>query len=267
MLKARVITALILVAGLLSLLFFAPGIAVAAAFACVAAIGGWEWAGLMKMEKAARMLFGGLVLVLCWMVRDSAEELFPLLWLLSALFWLLCSPWWLRRRWSLAGNDFGAYALGGLLLLSTWASLVSLYQRGPVILLAVLAAIWVADIAAYFTGRAFGRNKLAPDISPGKTREGAYGAMVGVVVYGLSVWPWLDVVRPHGLLAWLGLALALVLLTVLSIVGDLFESLLKRQAGIKDSSQVLPGHGGILDRIDSLIPTLPLIALMFIHYR
>lgn len=262
MLKARVLTALVLVAGLLALLFAAPPLVVLLAFAAISAVAGWEWAGLMKLDRATRYLFGGLVLFFCWMMRDAAIELFPLIWLLSALFWLLLAPFFLLRRSSIADNDFVGYGLGLLLIVPTWAALLALHQRGPWVLLAVMAAIWVADIAAYFSGRAFGKNKLAPAISPGKTREGAYGALLAVLVYGLLVWPLADVVHPASPGQWLLLALALLVLTVLSIMGDLFESLLKRQAGIKDSSQILPGHGGILDRIDSLTSTLPLVALL-----
>ena len=132
------------------------------------------------------------------------------------------------------------------------------------LLLAAMAVVWVADIAAYFVGRAIGRRKLAPGISPGKSWEGAFGAVAFVVVYGFVVaysWPQLGLPNPSGLSGILGFAAGLVLLTAVSIVGDLFESLAKRQAGVKDSGNILPGHGGILDRIDSLTSTLPLVAL------
>jgi len=124
-----------------------------------------------------------------------------------------------------------------------------------------MALVWIADIAAYFTGRAFGRRKLAPQISPGKTWEGAYGATVGVLVYGLAMY---GLFAPSNGVSPLLLVPVLLLLTAVSIIGDLFESLLKRQAGIKDSSQLLPGHGGILDRIDSLTSTLPLVTLFWL---
>jgi phosphatidate cytidylyltransferase len=140
-------------------------------------------------------------------------------------------------------------------LLPALLAVVQLRQLGALALLALMAIVWVADITAYFAGRAFGKRKLAPSISPGKTWAGAYGAVAGVVGYGLAASAIVDLPGPAVLIP------VLVVLTVLSIVGDLFESLLKRQADIKDSSNVLPGHGGVLDRIDSLTSTLPLIAL------
>ena len=144
-----------------------------------------------------------------------------------------------------------------------WTSaLVQLRQLGPWPLLGLMAVVWIADIAAYFSGRAFGKHKLAPQISPGKTWEGAAGAVVGVVAYGLLLRGLNPPLAALGGL--LGATLALLLLTSVSIAGDLFESLLKRQAGIKDSSQLLPGHGGVLDRIDSLTSTLPLVAAIWL---
>ncbi|HEY6897226.1 MAG TPA: phosphatidate cytidylyltransferase [Rhodocyclaceae bacterium] len=264
MLKTRVITALVLVAVLLSLLFFAPLQAVTAFFALVAAIGAWEWAGLMGAGQGGRIAFGLAVLALCGATL-ALDSLLPLLWGASSLFWLLCAPIWLARRWSLAGQRLLGYGLGAVLLAATWAALSSLFMHfGPAKLLALMAAIWVADIAAYFTGRRFGKVKLAPQISPGKTREGAYGAVAGVLLYGLMVFPASNLWTIHSAASAAAMVLFLVVLTVVSIEGDLFESLLKRQAGIKDSSAILPGHGGVLDRIDSLISTLPLMVMTLV---
>ena len=259
MLKARIITALFLVAGLLGVLFVAPPAVAAIAFGLVAALAAWEWAGLMKIDAGGRVLYAGVVVLSCFLAWDAMAAAFTALWLLSAVFWLLLAPLWLWRRWPLAANDFGGYAVGWLLIVPTWAAMVGLHGRSPWLLLAAMALVWVADIAAYFTGRAFGRRKLAPAISPGKTWEGAAGAVVAVLVYGAVVavvggrLPSAAMLLPAGL--------ALIVLTAVSIVGDLFESLMKRQAGVKDSSQLLPGHGGVLDRIDSLTATLPLVAL------
>jgi phosphatidate cytidylyltransferase len=156
--------------------------------------------------------------------------------------------------------------LAWTLPLSAWAAGLMFLQVGAVYLLSVLVIVWLADIAAYFVGRAFGRRKLAPHISPGKTWAGVWGAIGGVVLVALGVWlavpdaPFFT----NSLLPALGVPLAIVLLAllvVISIIGDLTESLLKRQAGTKDSSDLLPGHGGFFDRLDSMLALLPAAAL------
>lgn len=261
MLKTRVITALILVTGLLFLLFAAPASWTEIAFALVSGAAAWEWAGLMKGNQPVRVIYGGVVAAICLAANANHAASFVPSWSLASAFWLLVAPFWLKHAWRLGNIPALGYLLGACLIVPTWAALVSLYERGPWVLILTMAAIWMADIAAYFSGKKFGKHKLAPSISPGKTREGAYGAVAGVLIYGLLAWPPIGLFAPQGAMGWLGLGLVLVLVTVLSIMGDLFESLLKRQADIKDSSGLLPGHGGILDRIDSLTSTLPLIAL------
>lgn len=179
--------------------------------------------------------------------------------LIAAMFWCLIIPFWLRTRWAL-GSGVAGLLTGLVVLFPTWLALVQLRIPGPGVLLALFAVVWMADIAAYFSGKAFGKNKLAPNISPGKTWEGAIGAVIGVIIYGV-------VMRiptgfsPIPLPIWV---VALIVVTAVSIIGDLYESMLKRQAGIKDSSNVLPGHGGVLDRIDSLTSTMPIIALLWL---
>jgi len=169
-------------------------------------------------------------------------------------------PLWLIYRWPLPKSALGV-AIGLLLILPTWLALVQLRQAGALALMAIMAIVWLADIAAYFFGRALGRHKLAPSISPGKTWEGAAGGGLAVIVYGFVLSPRLPGVLSQNFLL---LLLVLIVLTAISVTGDLFESLLKRQAGLKDSSNVLPGHGGVLDRIDSLTSTLPLVALVWL---
>jgi len=191
---------------------------------------------------------------------DAAWKLGRWFYLPAAAFWLLGVPLWMNRRWRLPKSILG-WLVGLVLLLPTWLALIQLKQMGALTLVAIMATVWLADIAAYFFGRTFGRHKLAPSISPGKTWEGACGGGFAVVVYGFimaSRLPDAFLNRPIILL------FALIFLSALSIMGDLFESLLKRQAGVKDSSNVLPGHGGILDRIDSLTSTLPLVALVWL---
>ncbi|PKO49753.1 MAG: phosphatidate cytidylyltransferase, partial [Betaproteobacteria bacterium HGW-Betaproteobacteria-21] len=152
-------------------------------------------------------------------------------------------------------------AVGLIVMVPPALALAHLRQLGPWLLLGIMAMVWVADIAAYFSGRAFGRRKLAPGISPGKTWEGAAGAVVGVLAFGYAVLYAFGGAQVPG---WVfGVAFPLLFaFTAVSIIGDLFESLLKRQAGVKDSGALLPGHGGILDRIDSLTSTLPLAGLV-----
>jgi phosphatidate cytidylyltransferase len=142
--------------------------------------------------------------------------------------------------------------VGWLLLLPTCLALFQLRAINPLLLLGFIATIWISDTAAYFTGRKFGRHKLAPSISPGKTWEGVAGALTAVIIYALT-WSYLVADKTQIIL----LAPLLLVLVVLGIIGDLFESLMKRQAGVKNSSNILPGHGGILDRIDALTSTLP----------
>ncbi len=160
-----------------------------------------------------------------------------------------------------------AMGLAVLLVLAAWFALMRFLSQGVLALLSVLLIVWVADTAAYFAGRAFGRRKLAPHISPGKTWAGVVGAILAVLLLALVVWLLVPDPRiySNSLFAAVGPAVALFLLALLvtlSIVGDLFESLLKRQAGVKDSGQLLPGHGGVLDRVDAMVPLLPSAVLI-----
>jgi phosphatidate cytidylyltransferase len=218
----------------------------------------------MRQDQPARFMYAFVILLFCWQLTVGAPQLVPVLLGISAAFWILVVPLWFRFKWTLAGNDFFGYLLGALVILPTWAAMVALHAVGTWLLLAAMALVWVADISAYFAGRAFGKHKLAPTISPGKTWEGVAGAVVGVLIYGGAVLTFSPLAGKLPL-AQPVLILLLVLLTAVSVMGDLFESLLKRQAGIKDSSNLLPGHGGVLDRIDALTSTLPLAALI-LHF-
>ena len=261
MLRTRVITALLLVAGLALILFALPPMAAALGFAAIAALAGWEWAGLMKQDQPARVMYALVLLLFCWQLTAAAPQLVPVLLGAAAAFWILVVPLWFRFKWRFAGNDFFGYLLGALVILPTWAAMVALHAVSTWLLLAAMALVWIADISAYFAGRTFGKHKLAPTISPGKTWEGVAGAVVGVLIYGAIVLNYSPLAGRLALPLPV-LVLLLLLLTAVSVMGDLFESLLKRQAGIKDSSNLLPGHGGVLDRIDALTSTLPLSALI-----
>jgi phosphatidate cytidylyltransferase len=261
MLKTRIATALVLVIALGLVLFRLPPVAAVITFALIAALAGWEWGGLMGQPPSARVMYAAVILLFCWQLQVGAPAAMPVLLGLSVAFWLLVVPFWFRYKWKLAGNDAFGYALGGLVILPTWIAMVALQAVSSWLLLAVMALVWVADVAAYFAGRTFGKHKLAPTISPGKTWEGVAGAVVGVLIYGFTVFT-ASPLAEHRFLGFPALGLLLLLLTAVSVMGDLFESLLKRQAGLKDSSNLLPGHGGVLDRIDSLTSTLPLAALI-----
>lgn len=276
MLKTRVITALCLLVLFLAALNFLPPLGWAIFAGLVASIAGWEWGGLMRLAARARILLGGGLALVCAALLlfdpaafgiapgfgEAARRLGPYLYWPAIAFWLLLVPFWMRQRWSLPRAWLGGL-IGFLLIVPTWAALVQLRQLGANGLLAIMAVVWLADIAAYFSGRTFGKHKLAPSISPGKTWEGAIGAAVAVVLYGFFLAPYLPAALTQNKLV---LTLALLLLTAVSVIGDLFESLLKRQAGIKDSSNVLPGHGGVLDRIDSLTSTLPLVCGLWLLF-
>jgi phosphatidate cytidylyltransferase len=267
MLKARIITALVLVICLGSALFGLAREGWALLMAAVTGLAAWEWAGLSAFRPVARVAYGLVTALLCLALAQAlAAGLIPasLVYLPSVAFWLLAVPLFLRLR---PRSGMACAPVGWLVLLPTFVAAVQLRAAGPWVLLAVMAMVWVADIAAYFSGRRFGRHKLAPAISPGKTWEGAWGAALGVLLYGFGVAAasgQLASLSPIGMVL---LAFFLLLFTAISIEGDLFESLLKRQAGIKDSSQLLPGHGGILDRIDSLTSTLPLAGLMLTFWK
>ena len=274
MLKTRVVTALVLLAVFLAALFCLPPLGWLLFATLVAAVAAWEWGALMALAGASRVALGvglaviglGLALLdpaalgLAPGFAEAGWRLGRWFYVPAAAFWLLGAPLWLRRRWPLPKSLLGV-AIGLLLILPTWLALVQLRQVGALALIAIMAVVWLADIAAYFFGRALGRHKLAPAISPGKTWEGAAGGALAVVVYGFALAP-----RLPGVLAdnFPLLLLVLIVLTAISVMGDLFESLLKRLAGLKDSSNVLPGHGGVLDRIDSLTSTLPLVALVWL---
>ena len=277
MLKVRVITAILLLAALLAALFLLPIPAWLTFCTLICAGAAWEWGGLSRFSRNGRIAFSAVTAFMCGMLGVGAGldtgglrvEVLLVCYLAGAAFWLVGVPLWLRHKWRLTSPVL-AVSTGWLVLVPSALALahLRLLMPSPWLLLAVLAVVWVADIAAYFTGRAIGRRKLAPEISPGKTWEGAAGAAVGVWLFGYAVIFLAGNGSVVGVGAGLSIPVLMLLLPVLlgwtavSIMGDLFESLLKRQAGVKDSGTLLPGHGGILDRIDSLTSTLPLVGLV-----
>lgn len=273
MLKQRIITALVLLALLLPALFHHRVEPFALLTLLLIAAAGWEWARLNGQPGPVALGLGvtlGVAMGVLWWT-DALQSLQHLLWVGASAVWLLVSVVLLRQgipAWT--GFPPMLRLIGGCLLLaSAWLALVEARQIGLVYLLSLLTLVWMADIAAYFGGKAFGRRKLAASISPAKSWEGVYSGFAGVCLLA-AFWLWFDGLRPDDSLSlfgyllgrgWYWLAAGAVLLTATSVVGDLLESLVKRSAGVKDSSQLLPGHGGVLDRVDALLPVLP-VALM-----
>ncbi|RDU99559.1 phosphatidate cytidylyltransferase [Trinickia dinghuensis] len=271
MLKARVITAVVLLAVFLPVMLFAPVAAFGALLAFALVLAAWEWArllGLPGLAPVAYAVVAALALAASTRLGLGAHAARPLL-EAAAVFWILAGPFVLVRRPTLAHGPWRLFLVvaGLVVLVACWHALVAARILGVSFVLSVMLVVWLADIGAYFAGKAFGKHKLAPAISPGKTWEGAIGGWLAVMIATIAV------MASHMLAPTLVSALGermgpvrmLLVLTVLvafSIVGDLFESMLKRQAGVKDSSALLPGHGGVLDRIDALLPVLPLAMLL-----
>ncbi len=270
MLKTRILTALVLVPAVLAALFLLPSFGWALVTLAVVAIASGEWSRLAgyntmqgRLFTGAIVLAGAALLAWGWSAGGWLPGVVLVVCGVAAIFWLALAPAWVVRRWSTRHPATQA-VVGFIVLLATWVALVELQARSPWLVLAAMAIVWIADTAAYFTGRAFGRRKLAPQVSPGKSWEGVYGAWVAVVVYALLLVPLAAAagyrlpVDASTVVIWLVL---IFVIASASVVGDLFESLLKRQAGVKDSGTVLPGHGGVLDRIDALLAAMPLAAI------
>ncbi len=270
MLKQRVITAVVLLALLVGALAWSPAAFQGLATLIVAAALG-EWLQLVGWKRplaiTVAVAFCVLLLAVAREAPGAVERTLLPLSLLASIVWGALTVLLLQSdAMSLRLPRVASTVLALLLAAAAWVALVHFVNEGIVVLLSVLVIVWIADTAAYFAGRAFGKRKLAPHISPGKTWAGVVGAIVAVVAAAFvarQLAPHADLLS-NRLLASLGAAGALLLAAVvlLSVVGDLFESLLKRQAGVKDSSHLLPGHGGVYDRVDALLPTLPLAALL-----
>ncbi|MEX6501142.1 phosphatidate cytidylyltransferase [Pseudomonas zhanjiangensis] len=262
MLKQRVITALILLPVALAGFFLLDGGAFALFIGLVVSLGAWEWARLAGLlAQSQRIAYAGVVaLLLLGLYKQPAMAAwvlgFGVLWWVLATALVLsypaCSRYW--------GGLPGRLLMGLLILLPAWQGL-QLFKQWPLangLILAVMVLVWGADIGAYFAGKAFGKRKLAPRVSPGKSWEGLIGGLLFSLVIAAAVGVYRD---------WQGLEFGLALagaalVVLISVVGDLTESMFKRQAGVKDSSSLLPGHGGVLDRIDSLTAAIPVFAAL-----
>jgi len=274
MLRQRIVTALVLIAILLPALFAHVAWPFALLSLVMIAAAGWEWGRLNGGGIAAVALGVLLALASGAALYAHWSEAPP-----RAVWWLATAVWVIGGAGALRGGPAGWPALpvalrcvlGLGLLWTAWLALVAAKSIGVNFILSIFCLVWAADIAAYFGGRAFGRRRLAPSISPGKSWEGVWSGVAGALVLA-GFWLWLDSVLQLGSaslytrldrhVGMVGGLLVVVFLSVMSVVGDLFESLVKRAAGAKDSSQLLPGHGGVLDRVDAMLPVLPIAMAM-----
>ena len=270
MLRERVITALVLLALLIPAVMAKSPLPFALLTIVLIAAAGWEWGRLCGLPRLAAIASGVVLGLACLVIAPLGGGIggvaipaeawagVTALWVLVGVVSLRTGPEGFKRV-----NAVLRFVVGWVLIGAAWAALMASWERGLAYLATVCALVWAADIFAYFGGRAFGKRKLAPTISPGKSWEGAVSGLISVIVLAAIVVA--VTARPHGNLFWLlherlgaaGMIVACAALVAMAVMGDLVESLAKRSAGIKDSSQLLPGHGGVLDRIDALLPVFP----------
>jgi phosphatidate cytidylyltransferase len=262
MLKTRIITALLLIAVLLPILFLSSNMVWASVTLMLSLLAVNEWGKLINLAPKNVIYYTIISAILgLGMLRAMTVNGFHWLiyqslfiFVLTLLFWLLVVPILLTKL-VIIKNQYFFSVIGLFLICPLWLALICLKGIDPWLLLTLLMTIWVADTAAYFFGKYFGKHKLAPSISPGKTWEGVVGALIGVTLLG-------GIIYFNTLVSSWAIFILLWLVASLGVVGDLFESLVKRQMDKKDSGNLLPGHGGILDRIDGLIPSLPIAVLI-----
>lgn len=263
MLLTRVVTAALALVAFAAALFLLPQAQWALFLLLMLSIGGWEWAALAGFQRRMRAVYAAFLcvcaLALFFAAPSAPQSVDLAVWIMSVTFWIAVAPFWLGKRWTPRSRAVLG-AVGWIVLVPMWLGMVRLHPT-PWVLILFMSVVWIADTAAYAVGKTWGRNKLAPLISPGKTWEGALGAIGAVMLYCAAVVLLVpSSVRDIDSLRMMVLFGAMV---VLSIEGDLFESWMKRQAGVKDSGQLLPGHGGVLDRIDGLTAAMPAAALAY----
>lgn len=269
MLKTRVLTAIVILPLFLSALFLLQDIFWTIVLLGLSVVGSREWSRLAGFSVKNTIIFmlmttligGELLFQMSESIKASVYSSdFIWAYILSGVFWVIGVPPYLKQVYTIK-NPLILMLIGWILLLPTCLALYQLRAISPLLLLGFMATIWISDTAAYFTGKTFGKHKLAYQISPNKTWEGVAGALLAVLIYGL-IWNFWLVEEPLAAM----LIPLLLLMAILGIIGDLYESLMKRQAGVKDSGSILPGHGGILDRIDALISSLPFAILALLIF-
>jgi phosphatidate cytidylyltransferase len=279
MLRERVITALVLLALLIGALAASSPLPFALLTIVLIGAAGWEWGRLCGLPRVGAIASGVVLGLACLAIAPlgagiggveipaEAWGAITALWVIGGALALRAGPDGLKKV-----NALARFLVGWILIAAAWAALIASWERGLAYLATVCALVWFADIFAYFGGRAFGKRKLAPSISPGKSWEGAISGLVAVLV--LAVIVVVVTVHPHGNLfallhdrfGFAGMVVAVAALVALAIVGDLVESLVKRAAGAKDSSGLLPGHGGVLDRVDALLPVFPAALALVMNF-
>ncbi|MBC7617733.1 MAG: phosphatidate cytidylyltransferase [Candidatus Saccharibacteria bacterium] len=278
MLRQRIITAIVLLAFLLPAVFYPDSTAFMGMTIVLIAAGAWEWSNLNQCKPLTAYGVGALCAAGCLVAWYFGFALLPYrgLWLTAGVVWVLSGVWLLRggvEVWARV-PQIVRVVIGVLALWLAWLAVVQARAAGINFLVSTMVLVWIADVFAYFSGRALGgrfiKAKLAPTISPGKTWEGVLGGMIGVLVTA-GVWRLADassgtddlsVFSRLGQYGLLFMFISVAFLAAMSVVGDLVESLFKRSAGFKDSSGLLPGHGGVLDRLDALLPVLPLAMML-----
>jgi len=273
MLKARVLTALILLILFAPIFIFLPALDLYLSFIVILSIAAWEWGRfLWPSKKSMPIAYAFLVFVCMVFLLGQHQDSFQSPFLLSknhlfqypiyvsAFVWVFIVPFFLKKSLSVPLTEWISLLsiLGFIIFVGVFCAAMVIRDEGRWLFLGVLGIVWCADIGAYFVGRKFGRNKLASNISPGKSWEGVIGGVLVVCLFILLIF---SLVRNPDFSLYAALLIG-VLLAFMSVVGDLFESLLKRIAKVKDSSNLLPGHGGVLDRIDAILPVLPIAALL-----
>lgn len=279
MLKQRVITALILVAILIGAIFYLPFMAFAVIAGVFFVIAAWEWGQFPHFKTFQRIVYTGLVAIISfalyvWSVNSIDINSSAVYFQKEKIMWLvaLAACWWLVAVFLVKAYPAGVQLwinrwvqalIGLVVIIPTLFALMFLHQQsnGPWLIVILVACVVCADTGAYFVGRAFGKNKLAPNVSPGKSKEGFYGGLVCSCIFAVVLTLSLGGLK-HSETWWL--IAMIVPASLVSVLGDLLESMFKRERGIKDSGKILPGHGGVLDRVDSVTAAAPIFTLIYI---
>ncbi len=259
-LKQRFITAFVLIAAVLICVLLLPNIWFAVVgLIFFVSVSGWEWSRLVSLEGFHRGLFVAWLLLVAyfayrWSDFQWVVMVFGLVWWAFVLVLLAIyeqgTTLYQENKWLLRVSAF-------FVLIPAWVALISLHKLHPSLVIYLIALVAMADSGAYFAGKAFGKNKLAPELSPGKTREGMFGGLIGATLLSiLGAWYFALPIQD-----WFYFIVLSMIVAVMSVAGDLFESLMKREVGLKDSGNILPGHGGMLDRVDGLLAALPIFTM------